>query len=123
MIKISDPVYFFAYFIAMCVGVRYMAENKSYIGVKISDKSRCLLLIFSFREIRISFISIISQIYLYIMLLLFIMSKIVSPEMMAVVSNDPNGLLSKLALIHIAVIFPVGMIESSICEWQFKRRR
>ncbi|MEA4920352.1 MAG: hypothetical protein VB078_05500 [Clostridiaceae bacterium] len=122
MIEISDPVYFLAYFIAMCGGVKYMAENKSYIGVNVSDKCRRLLLIFSFKENKISIISVVSQIYLYIMLALFVISKVIPPEVIAVVSNDINELLSKLAFIHIAVIFPVGMIESSICEWQFKRR-
>ena len=47
----SDPFYFFSYFIAMCISVRYIADNRSYIGVKISDKCRYLLLIFSFKEI------------------------------------------------------------------------
>ena len=119
----SDPFYFFSYFIAMCISVRYIADNRSYIGVKISDKCRYLLLIFSFKEIRISVIAIVAQIYLYIMLVLFILSKVAPPETISMISNDPNSLLSKLVLIHIAVIQPVGMLESSICEWQFKRRR
>lgn len=119
----SDPFYFFSYFIAMCISVPHIADNRSYIGVKISDKCRYLLLIFSFKEIRISVIAIVAQIYLYIMLVLFILSKVAPPETIAMISNDPNSLLSKLVLIHIAVIQPVGMLESSICEWQFKRRR
>ncbi len=119
----SDPFYFFSYFVSMCMGVRYMAENKSYVGVKLSDKARYRLLIFSFKEIKISVFAVISQIYLYAMLALFIVLKIVPPEAIGKVTNDPNGLLSKLVLIHFAVIFPVGMIESSICEWNYKRHR
>ena len=119
----SDPVYFLAYFVSMCIGVRYMAENKSYVGVKLSDKARYRLLIFCFKRIKISIFAVISQIYLYAMLALFIVLKIVPPEAIGKVTNDPNGLLSKLVLIHFAVIFPVGMIESSICEWNYKRHR
>lgn len=75
----SDPFYFFSYFIAMCISVPHIADNRSYIGVKISDKCRYLLLIFSFKEIRISVIAIVAQIYLYIMLVLFILSKVAPP--------------------------------------------
>ena len=58
--------------------------------MKISDKCRYLLLIFSFKEIRISVIAIVAQIYLYIMLVLFILSKVAPPETIAMISNDPN---------------------------------
>jgi len=122
VIEISDPVYFIAYFIAICISVRYHAANKSYIGVKISDEARYLLLIFSFEELKISIILVISQIYLYILLLSFIASKIAAPEIIATVTNDPNGLLSTLVLSH-SMLYIVGIIESDICEWRFKRRR
>ena len=121
MKEIGDPIIFGAYFIAMCINARFWARNRSYVSVKVSDHIRYILLIISFEQIRISVFCVISQLYLYAMVLLFVVSKIISLE--TIVSIGTGTLISWLTLFHIIVLVVMGSIESHICEWRYKRRR
>jgi hypothetical protein len=118
----GDPIAFCSYFVAMCIFARFWASDKSYIGVKVPDALRCLLLIFSFEEIRISIFCVLSQLCLYIMLFLFIASKVLPSEVIGNITSEPNTLLSWLILIHV-VTAAISKIESSICEWRFRQHR
>ena len=109
------------YFVAACVGIHFTARNRTYVGINVPNVLRCILLIFLFEKIGISIFVVLSQIYLYFLLLLFIMVKTLPAEMNIPVVGNPDTLRLCLFLVHFAILSPIAIIESSICEWRYKR--
>lgn len=118
----SSPVYFFAFFIETCIHVKYMADNRSYVGIRVPDELRYILLIFSFIDDKISIFCLMSQICLYAISVLYISLKILEARGDAIASTL-NIILSISVLGHFVLIQVIGMLESSICEWNFRRKR
>lgn len=113
--RLNDYAYMIMYLISVCAFAREIAKYKSFLGVRISIKARYALLIFSRIQPKISVICLISQIYAYTMIFLFILSRFVSFDFLYYVTSDPNTLFTNMLKSHF-VIFPVGILEVGICK-------
>ena len=118
----EDYINFFLYFITMCAGNSLLANRDSFISVHIRDHVRLIFGIFAFRWPRISVMTIISQTYALVMLLLFLLSKFISFKFLYAIVADPNELYKILITINLAMLIPTS-IEVELCEWIKNRQR
>ena len=119
----NEYIYIALYIALTCVFVRELAKYNSFLCINVTDMARMLLLIFSFSKVKISIICVLCQIYTYIMLLLFVVSRFVSLDFLLQFFQDPNLLYSNLIKAQILFLFPIGFIEAGICELYFKMKK
>lgn len=87
----NNPVYFFLYCLCIILCVGNIARHESFFSVYVPDKIRPFLLIFNFERVQISIFCIISQLFLYAALIVFVTLKIFPT---ICVCDDPKKLLT-----------------------------
>ena len=111
----NEYIYMGCYLFVVCCGVNTLAGYESFLEIWISDYVRVFLLIFSFRRPRISVLCVISQIFAYFMIGVFIISRFRSLDFLYAISSDPNTFFTNLLKIHLFVFFPIAFMEAGIC--------
>ena len=122
----SDPGYYymFLYFVYATVSMNTLAKLDTRIGARIPDPVRAIFLIFQYTNSRISILCIISQIFAYAMVAIFIISQFHPPYFLYMYTSDPNEFFSGIIRIHSIIVIPVALLEGYICElkeWWRKR--
>ena len=112
---LNEYVHMGAYLLGVCLLVREIARYDSFIKIEVSISARLFLLIFSFERKQISLLCIVSQIYAYTMIGLFIVSRFQSLDFLYAITDDPNTFFNNLLRVHYVLIIPVAIIEEGIC--------
>lgn len=120
--EFNDYVFMCIYSVIVCWCARRIAENDSFIGVRVPAPVRAFLLILSFQRERISILCIISQVYGYIMIILFIVSRFHPLYFLDMLSSDPNALYRKLLIVHVFLLIPFAIIETEICDYLRRKK-
>lgn len=108
-------VYIGSYLFFVCMLAKEVAKYDSFLKVRVPYSARLPLMIFSFERERISIFCVISQVYAYLMIFLFILSRFISLDFLLLISDDPNALYMNLIKFHVVIIFPIAIIEEGIC--------
>lgn len=118
----DEYIHMGCYLLVVCLFVYRLAQYESFIEIRVPYSVRLFLLILSFKRKRISAMCVVSQIYAYIMIGLFIASRFHSLEFLSIISNDPNTFYDNLLKFHYIVLIPVAIIEAGICYLVRKHR-
>ena len=114
-LQMKEYLHICIYLLGVCLFARAIAQYDSLLALKIPNHIRTFLLIFSFRKERISVFCVISQIYAYIMMLLFVISRFRSLTFLYMFSVDPNTLYNNLLKFHYIILIPVAIMELGLC--------
>ena len=106
-----NVVFFISYFILCCAFAKQLARHGSFLAIPTSDSWRHILLILDYSQPRISIMCIISQIYTYFMLILYLTLHFPPLHGLNVFSYNFNELIKYLIKFHYIGIFPFSLIE------------
>ena len=112
---LNEYTYMGAYLLGVCLLVREIARYDSLIKIEVSKSTRLCLLIFSFEREQISLLCIVSQIYAYMMITFFAVSRFQSLDFLYAITDDPNMFFNILLRVHYVIIIPIAIIEEAIC--------
>ena len=113
----NEYIYIGCYLFAVCCLVKTLAEYESFLDIWVSDRLRVALFIFSFQRPKISAFCIISQVFFYFMIALFVVSRFFSIDFLRYLSDNPNALYQNLLKMHLMVFFPIAFLEEGVCYW------
>lgn len=107
----GDYAHMFLYLVISCLFSYEVAQHESFLGIRISQRTRHILLIFFSKSEKISFFCILSQMYAFVMISIFVVSRFCSLEFLYLVSKNPNALYTNMLKFHLIVIIPISMLE------------
>lgn len=107
----TDYADMFLYLVASCLFSYEIAQHESFVGVRISKRIQHILLIFFSKYEKVSLLCILSQLYAFFMMGIFIASRFCSLEFLYLISDDPNALYNSMLKFHLIVIIPIAMVE------------
>lgn len=106
-------IYMCIYLMTVSVFSYEIARHESFVGIRISKKMQHRLLIFGSKLEKISIICIISQVYAFIMIGIFVVSRFIYP--LKFLYSHYNNMFD----FHLWVIIPIGMLEVGL-RWLVK---
>lgn len=122
-IRTVDGVLFVVFYLVLACGSAYrIAAYKSAWAIRVSDTVRVALLIFNFKQAKISVMAIIYQIYTYIMLGFYLISRLDCVQSF-LKENVPNidVIYTWAFYVQVFGIFLVALAEEGI--YYLKTRR
>ena len=115
----EDPGYLnmTLYLFYATAAINTIAEYESFFGVRVPHTLRMICLIWNREQLeKISILCVMSQIFTYIMVVIFVISRFLNSfDFLSFLSQNPVGLLNKLIKVHNLAFLPGALIEVGIC--------
>lgn len=123
-IIVDSVLFVVAYLVWTCASAYRIASYESGIAVRISDKLRAALLIFSFKWPKISVMAVIYQIFTYVMLGFYLVSRLDWAQSF-LKENVPNinQIYTWALLVQVVGVFLLALLEEGIYYLRVVRKR
>lgn len=112
----GDYAHICLYLVLSCLFSYEVAQHESFVGIRITQRMRHIFLIFFSKSEKISLLCIFSQLYAFVMVGVFIVSRFCSLDFLYLISEDPNSLYNSILKFHLLVIIPIEMLEVGLCS-------
>ena len=113
----KDFLFIALWFFSITYCVNQTATRDSLIAIPVPYAIQRILLIFADTMPRIGLLTVVSQIYNFLLLLVFIWSRIQPLTFLYAVFDDPNTAYRYALLVPIFVLLPLTWIEIGICRF------
>ncbi len=104
------------WFACITYGVNQTAQNESLISVSVPHIIKRALLIFTGPIPKVGILTLIIQIYNFVLMLVFIWSRLQSLDFLYAIFDDPNNAYRYALLLPVFILFPLAWLEIGICR-------
>ena len=116
VVSMKDFLFIALWFFSITYCVNQTATRDSLIAIPVPYAIQRILLIFADTMPRIGLLTVVSQIYNFLLLLVFIWSRIQPLTFLYAVFDDPNTAYRYALLAPIFVLLPLTWIEIGVCH-------